>query len=72
MVYLQKMLAHRVSQAYGLQTSTVDYEEGPGRVIGTRTAFTRIRPVRIIIELSPQVKSDDVPIGSRLRPDQNA
>ena len=40
------MLAHRVSQAYGLQTSTVDYEEGPGRVVGTRGAYTRLRQVR--------------------------
>jgi hypothetical protein len=41
----QKMLAHRVAQAYGLQTSTVDYEEGPGRVVGTRTQYTQLRKV---------------------------
>ncbi|GAX78683.1 hypothetical protein CEUSTIGMA_g6121.t1 [Chlamydomonas eustigma] len=43
----QKMLAHRVAQAYGLQTSTVDYEEGPGRVVGTRTQYTRLRKVKL-------------------------
>ena len=43
---MQKMLAHRVAQAYGLQTSTVDYEDGFGRVIGSRTKDTRLRKVR--------------------------
>ncbi|KXZ55073.1 hypothetical protein GPECTOR_3g23 [Gonium pectorale] len=35
----QRMLAHRVGQYYGLQTSTVDYEESQGRVLGIRTQF---------------------------------
>ncbi len=33
----QRMLAHRVGQYYGLQTSTVDYEENQGRVVAVRT-----------------------------------
>ena len=40
---VQKMLAHRVAQAYGLATFTVDYEEGPGRVVASRTPNTRLR-----------------------------
>lgn len=40
LVCVQRMLAHRVGQHYGLQTSTVDYEECNGRVIGVRTKYT--------------------------------
>eukprot|EP00198_Chlamydomonas_reinhardtii_P010869 XP_001700206.1 predicted protein [Chlamydomonas reinhardtii] len=36
------MLAHRVGQYYGLQTSTVDYEESQGRVLGIRTAHCHV------------------------------
>lgn len=43
----QKMLAHRIAQAYGLQTSTVDYEDGRARVIGTRTVDTRLRRTKV-------------------------
>jgi len=50
----QKMLAHRVAQYYGLQTSTVDYEEGPGRVIGTRTQYTQMKEVKLAdLDVSP-------------------
>ncbi|GIL80414.1 hypothetical protein Vretifemale_9624 [Volvox reticuliferus] len=37
----QRMLAHRVGQYYGLQTSTVDYEESQGRVVAVRTMHCR-------------------------------
>lgn len=39
------MLAHRVGQYYGLQTSTVDYEESQGRVLGIRTAHCHVPKV---------------------------
>ncbi len=36
---LQRMLAHKVAQHYKLQTSTVGYEAGQGRVVAKRTAW---------------------------------
>lgn len=45
------MLAHRVGQHYGLQTSTVDYEECAGRVIGVRTQHAQAPKVRPSNEL---------------------
>lgn len=56
-----KMVAHRVAQAYGLMTSTVDYEEGPGRVVGTRTQQTCIRETRLIKMDLSQYSSVDHP-----------
>eukprot|EP00798_Chlamydomonas_sp_ICE-L_P024670 gene24670-10298_t len=39
----QRMLAHRVGQHYGLQTSTVDYETALGRVVGSRTKWAGMK-----------------------------
>ena len=41
----QRMLAHRLSQWFGLQTSTVDYEATNGRVVANRTKWSRLRQV---------------------------
>jgi hypothetical protein len=48
----QRMLAHRVGQHYGLQTSTVDYEECNGRVIGVRTKYTQATKVRQALQIT--------------------
>lgn len=63
----QKMLAHRVAQAYGLQTSTVDYEDGHGHVVGSRTKDTRLRKVKLIkMDLSsPEFQQRETVGGDR-------
>ncbi|GLC39600.1 hypothetical protein PLESTB_000808500 [Pleodorina starrii] len=43
----QRMLAHRVGQYYGLQTSTVDYEESQGRVVAVRTMHCKAPKPRL-------------------------
>eukprot|EP00955_Chlamydomonas_euryale_P013643 146845-Chlamydomonas_euryale.AAC.1 len=52
------MLAHRVAQAYGLHTQTVDFEDGPGRVVGRRTHDTHKRAVTLMaLDVSPAALS---------------
>ena len=65
-----KMVAHRVAQAYGLMTSTVDYEDGPGRVVGTRTQHTFVRETRLVkMDLSQFVQpSTDPPVAASSAP----
>ncbi|GFR48111.1 hypothetical protein Agub_g9936 [Astrephomene gubernaculifera] len=56
----QRMLAHRVGQYYGLQTSTVDYEESQGRVLAIRTMHCTVPKPRL---RNLDVRSD--PIAQR-------
>jgi len=44
----QRLLAHRVSQMYGLQTSSVPLGNGLSRVIAHKTQETKPPPVRVI------------------------
>eukprot|EP00955_Chlamydomonas_euryale_P043618 352648-Chlamydomonas_euryale.AAC.8 len=48
---MQAALAHRVAQAYGLQTSTIDNADtgAAPRVIGKRTEHTRLRCMRLTL-----------------------
>ncbi len=43
---LQRLLAHRVSQFYGLETSTVEEGEKQGRILAKRTPLTKLPVVR--------------------------
>lgn len=56
---LQRMLAHRVAQYYGLQTSTVDFEEATVRVVGVRTAYIDAPRVRCSLGGSHQAPQKD-------------
>ena len=44
--HLQRLLAHRVSQFYGLETSTVEEGEKQGRILAKRTPKTKLPLVR--------------------------
>eukprot|EP00210_Caulerpa_lentillifera_P007833 g7475.t1 len=44
----QRLLAHRVSQLYGLQTSSVPFGSGLSRVIAHKTQDTKFPPVQVI------------------------
>lgn len=43
---LQRLLAHRTAQHWGLETSTVNHGPEQGRILAIRTPSTRQPPVR--------------------------
>lgn len=61
----QRLLAHRVAQHYGLQTHTVDYEEGNGRVVARRTPDTQLLQVKLS-DLAPRTPPERATLPAKI------